>query len=91
MPLRLIEGVATRDGTDPLDEEAIRDAIERFEATGSPVITGGEQRKYHNFRTYCVQGSPNTTPDDFKIPFSAGHTRRMPHLTRCIPIPATSG
>ncbi len=49
-PLRLIEAVATRDGMDPaldpLYEEAIRDTIERFEATGSPVITDGEQRKY---------------------------------------------
>ena len=41
------------DGTDPsldaLYEEATRDTIEQFEATGSPVITDGEQRKYHEF------------------------------------------
>jgi 5-methyltetrahydropteroyltriglutamate--homocysteine methyltransferase len=84
-PLRLIEAVAATDGTDPaldpLYEEAIRDTIERFEATGSPVITDGEQRKYHNFWTYCVHGLPNTAPDGFKIPFAAGHTRRMPRLT----------
>src|SRR3954464_2397504 len=84
-PLRLIEAVATGDGTDPrldpLYEEAIRDTIEKFEATGSPVVTDGEQRKYHNFWTYCVHGMPNTAPDGFKIPFSAGHTRRMPRLT----------
>jgi 5-methyltetrahydropteroyltriglutamate--homocysteine methyltransferase len=84
-PLRLIEAVATRDGTDPtlgpLYDEAVRDTIERFEATGSPVITDGEQRKYHNFWTYCVHGMPNTSPDGFKIPFAAGHTRRMPRLT----------
>ena len=67
---------------DPLYDEAIRDTIERFEATGSPVITDGEQRKYHNFWTYCVHGLPNTAPDGFKIPFSAGHTRRMPRLIR---------
>jgi len=66
---------------DPLYEAAIRDSIERFEATGSPVITDGEQRKYHNFWTYCVHGLPNTAPDGFKIPFAAGHTRRMPRLT----------
>jgi 5-methyltetrahydropteroyltriglutamate--homocysteine methyltransferase len=81
----LIEAVATRDGADPalepLYEEAIRDTIERFEATGSPVITDGEQRKYHNFWTYCVHGLPNTAPDGFKIPFAAGHTRRMLRLT----------
>jgi 5-methyltetrahydropteroyltriglutamate--homocysteine methyltransferase len=34
---------------DVLYEAAIRDTIERFEATGSPVITDGEQRKYQNF------------------------------------------
>jgi 5-methyltetrahydropteroyltriglutamate--homocysteine methyltransferase len=84
-PLQLIEAVATLDGTDPaldpLYEEAIRDTIERFEATGSPVITDGEQRKYHNFWTYSVHGLPNTAPDGFKIPFSAGHVRRMLRLT----------
>src|SRR5207248_7119474 len=37
--------------------------------------------KYHNFWTYSVQGLPNTAPDGFKIPFSAGHTRRMLRLT----------
>jgi 5-methyltetrahydropteroyltriglutamate--homocysteine methyltransferase len=66
---------------EPLYNEAIRDTIERFEATGSPVITDGEQRKYHNFWTYSVHGLPNITPDGFKIPFSAGHTRRMHRLT----------
>jgi 5-methyltetrahydropteroyltriglutamate--homocysteine methyltransferase len=66
---------------DPLYEEAIRDTIEQFEATGSPIITDGEQRKYHNFWTYCVHGLPNTAPDGFKIPFSAGHVRRMSRLT----------
>jgi len=73
------------DGTDPsldgLYEEATRDTIEQFEATGSPVITDGEQRKYHNFWTYSVHGLKNTSPDGFKIPFSAGHTRRMLCLT----------
>jgi 5-methyltetrahydropteroyltriglutamate--homocysteine methyltransferase len=62
-------------------EDAIRDTIRKFEETGSPVITDGEQRKYHNFWTYCVHGMPNTSPDGFRIPFSAGHTRRMPRLT----------
>ena len=85
-PLELIETVtALGDDADPklepLYEEAIRDTIERFEATGSPVITDGEQRKYHNFWTYCVHGLPNIAPDGFKIPFAAGHTRRMHRLT----------
>src|SRR6201989_1183244 len=84
-PLGLIEAVAKTDGTDPaldtLYDQAIRDTIERFEATGSPVITDGEQRKYHNFWTYAVHGLPNAAPDGFKIPFSAGHVRRMLRLT----------
>jgi 5-methyltetrahydropteroyltriglutamate--homocysteine methyltransferase len=84
-PLRLLEAIAAMDGTDPslepLYEEAILDTIERFEATGSPVITDGEQRKYHNFWTYCVHGLPNTDPEGFRIPFAAGHTRRMLRLT----------
>ena len=66
----------------PLFEEAIRDTIARFEATGSPVISDGEQRKYHNFWDYCVHGLPNMDPDGFKIPFAAGHIRRMPRLAR---------
>ena len=84
-PPRLIEAIAARDGADPdlepMYEEAIRDTIARFEATGSPVITDGEQRKYHNFWTYSVHGLPNTAPDGFKIPFAAGHVRRMLRLT----------
>jgi 5-methyltetrahydropteroyltriglutamate--homocysteine methyltransferase len=85
-PLALIKAIAAAGGLDhaldQLYDEAIRDTIERFEATGSPVITDGEQRKYHNFWTYSVEGLPNTAPGGFKIPFSAGHVRRMPRLTR---------
>ena len=46
-PLSLLEAIGDRDGMDPalnpLYEAAIRDTIERFEATGSPVVTDGEQ------------------------------------------------
>ena len=84
-PPELLSAIAATDGSDPaldpLYEHAIRDTIEQFEATGSPVISDGEQRKYHNFWTYCVQGLPNTAPDGFKIPFAAGHVRRMLRLT----------
>src|ERR1700752_272460 len=84
-PPSLLEAIGDQDGTDPalnpLYEAAIRDTTERFEATGSPVVTDGEQRKYHNFWTYPVHGLENTAPDGFKIPFTAGHTRRMPRLT----------
>jgi 5-methyltetrahydropteroyltriglutamate--homocysteine methyltransferase len=83
-PSHLIDAIAAGHIDDPdlrpLFEEAVRDTVERFEETGSPVITDGEQRKYHNFWTYSVHGMPNTAPDGFRIPFSAGHTRRMPRL-----------
>jgi 5-methyltetrahydropteroyltriglutamate--homocysteine methyltransferase len=85
-PLHVLEAIAKSNGDgadpklDPLYNEAIRDTVERFEATGSPVITDGEPRKYHNFWTYCVYGLPNVAPDGFKLPF-VGHTRRMPRLT----------
>ena len=86
-PQTLIDAVAlaedgTQESLDPLYEAAVRDTIERFEATGSPVITDGEQRKYHNFWTYSVEGAENTAPDGFRIPFAAGHVRRMPRLTK---------
>jgi 5-methyltetrahydropteroyltriglutamate--homocysteine methyltransferase len=74
-------GDHTHSALDLLYEDAIRETITAFEATGSPVITDGEQRKYHNFWTYSVDGLPNTAPDGFKIPFAAGHVRRMPRLT----------
>ena len=85
-PVELIEAIAEAGDyadpkLDPLYEKAIRETIEQFEASGSPVITDGEQRKYHNFWTYSVHGLKNTSPDGFKIPFSAGHTRRMLRLT----------
>src|SRR3954468_17463833 len=85
-PMHLIEAIAEAgDYADPkldqLYEAAIQDTIKQFEATGSPVITDGEQRKYHNFWTYAVHGLPNTAPDGFSIPFAAGHVRRMLRLT----------
>lgn len=84
-PLDLIEAVSRKGTEDPsvtaLYDAAVQDTVQRFEATGSPVITDGEQMKYHNFWTYPVHGLPNTTPEGFQIPFAAGHVRRMPRLT----------
>ncbi len=83
-PLKLIELVRSTDSSDPLlntlYEEAVRETVERFEETGSPVVTDGEQRKYHNFWTYSVDGLPNIVPNGFTIPFASGHVRRMPRL-----------
>jgi 5-methyltetrahydropteroyltriglutamate--homocysteine methyltransferase len=85
-PQKLLDALNDASAGDPsldsLYEEAIEDTIRQFEATGSPVITDGEQRKYHNFWTYAVYGLPNMAPGGFEIPFRAGHVRRMPRLTR---------
>ena len=84
-PLKLLDEISRHGGShptlEPLYDEAVRDTIEQFEATGSHIVTDGEQRKYHNFATYCVEGLPNTAPDGFKLSFAAGHTRRWPRLT----------
>ncbi|HEV3410212.1 MAG TPA: hypothetical protein VG095_07950, partial [Chthoniobacterales bacterium] len=72
-PLRLIEALKAHDCDDPalepLYEEAICDTLRRFEETGSPIISDGEQRKYHNFATFAVDGLPNMAPDGFKLCF----------------------
>jgi hypothetical protein len=66
-----IEAVKDGDGADPrrdaLYREAVRDTIERFEETGSAVVTDGEQRKYHNFWTYAAHGlrTPRPTASSF--------------------------
>ena len=83
-PPPLISAIERAGADDPsLDATyaaATIDTLRCFEETGSPLITDGEQRKYHNFWTYCVHGLSNAAPDGFRIPFAAGHTRRMPRL-----------
>ena len=61
-------------------EEAIRDTIDRFQETGSPVISDGEQAK-PSFATYPIQGLKDLAPDGVIIPFADGHTRQLPRLT----------
>jgi 5-methyltetrahydropteroyltriglutamate--homocysteine methyltransferase len=64
---------------DSLYDEAIRDTIRRFEATGSPVITDGEQAK-PSFATYPIHGLETLAPGGVTIPFADGHTRQLPRL-----------
>jgi len=63
-----------------LSEEALRDTIRRFEETGSPVITDGEQTK-PSFATYPLHGLANLAPDGVTVPFADGHSRQLPRLT----------
>jgi len=60
--------------------EALRDTIRRFELTGSPVLSDGEQTK-PSFATYPLSGLTNLAPDGVIIPFADGHTRQLPRLT----------
>jgi 5-methyltetrahydropteroyltriglutamate--homocysteine methyltransferase len=69
----------TREKLDALYAEALRDTIRRFEATGSPVITDGEQTK-PSFATYPIHGLTNLAPDGIAIPFADGHVRQLPRL-----------
>jgi 5-methyltetrahydropteroyltriglutamate--homocysteine methyltransferase len=63
-----------------LMDNALADTIKRFEETGSPVITDGEQSK-PSFATYPISGLQNLAPGGVVIPFADGHTRQLPKLT----------
>jgi 5-methyltetrahydropteroyltriglutamate--homocysteine methyltransferase len=87
-PLELVEGVQaaaegrlSREELDGLYAKAVQDTVARFEETGSPVITDGEQRK-PSFATYPVDELEGLAPDGVVIPFEDGHTRQLPRLTR---------
>lgn len=69
-------------------DAACRDSIERMEATGSPIVTDGEQRA-SSFATYPLADTlagaglaENLAPDGqyFAI-FTDGHHRQLPRLT----------
>lgn len=62
------------------EEAALSETISRLEATGSPVITDGEQTK-PSFATYPLSGLENLAADGVTIPFADGHTRQLPRLT----------
>jgi 5-methyltetrahydropteroyltriglutamate--homocysteine methyltransferase len=63
-----------------LFDDAVRDTLRRFEETGSPVVTDGEQRK-PSFATYPVAGLTTLASGGVTIPFRDGHTRQLPVLT----------
>jgi 5-methyltetrahydropteroyltriglutamate--homocysteine methyltransferase len=75
----LAEGRITSADYDEAVETAVRETIAALEATGSPVITDGEQGK-PNFATYPIQGLTNLAPDGATIEYADGHTRQLPRL-----------
>ncbi|HUZ25503.1 MAG TPA: cobalamin-independent methionine synthase II family protein [Streptosporangiaceae bacterium] len=76
----LAAGRITAQAYGELAEKAVRETIGLFEATGSPVITDGEQGK-PSFATYPLEGLDTLAPDGAVIPFADGHTRQLPRLT----------
>ncbi len=75
------QGNVTSDELNSLFDDAVRETIERFEETGSPVISDGEQTK-SSFATYPLDGLDNLAEDGVAIPFEDGHTRQLPRLTQ---------
>jgi methionine synthase II (cobalamin-independent) len=70
-----------------LQDAAVKDSIERFEATGSPIISDGEQR-WSSFATYPITDTlggtglaPGLAPGgQFFAIFADGHGRQLPKL-----------
>lgn len=77
---QLVTGRISRDALRSLYDRAVRDTIQRFEATGSPVITDGEQSK-PSFVSYPIDGLETLQPGGVTIPFADGHVRQLPRLT----------
>jgi len=73
------EGTISPEELRALQDEALADTIRRFEETGSPVISDGEQTK-SSFVTYPLDGVTNLAADGVVIPFADGHTRQLPTL-----------
>ena len=82
-------GEITHDQLEAEQDTAVRDSIERGEATGEPIISDGEQR-WSSFATYAITdtlagtGLADQLAGDggqyFAI-FADGHRRQLPRLT----------
>lgn len=74
------EGKVADEELNAVFDKIVRETIKRFEDTGSPVVSDGEQTK-SSFATYPLDGLENIAPDGIVIPFEDGHARRLPYLT----------
>lgn len=75
------QGEMTSKELDLLFDKAVSETINEFEATGSPVVSDGEQTK-SSFATYPLDGLDNLATDGIIISFADGHTRQLPRLTK---------
>jgi len=82
-------GEITRDQLETEQDKAVSDSIEHQEATGTPIISDGEQR-WSSFATYAITDTlagtgladhlAGTGGQYFAI-FADGHNRQLPRLT----------
>lgn len=75
------QGKITTQELDTLLDDAVSETISKFEATGSPVVSDGEQTK-SGFITYPLDSLDNISQDGLVIAFEDGHERRLPRLTK---------
>jgi methionine synthase II (cobalamin-independent) len=94
-PVDLIERVKNADSEDPklapLYDVAVRDTIERFAGAGSPVVTDGEQRKHHNFCTYCVHAWTSEHGTGWLHDSVLGRSYAPPVTAHARPLPLPKG
>jgi methionine synthase II (cobalamin-independent) len=81
-------GTISKEQLEAQQDDAVRDSISRMEATGSPIVSDGEQR-WSSFATYPIADTlagtglaPNLAGGGqyFAI-FADGHHRQLPRLT----------
>jgi 5-methyltetrahydropteroyltriglutamate--homocysteine methyltransferase len=79
------QGKIDIDALNKLRTDAVQDSIKNFEATGSPVITDGEQTKA-SFLSYPIESLANEnytfSGDCFALSFNDGHKRSLPLLIK---------
>ena len=81
-------GTITKEQLEVEQDEAVRDSITRMEATGSPIVSDGEQR-WSSFATYSITDTlagtglaPNLgAGGQYFAIFADGHNRQLPRLT----------
>ena len=82
-------GEVSRDDLEAQQDAAVRDSIERAEATGAPIISDGEQR-WSSFATYAIADTLAGTGladhlardgGQYFAIFADGHRRQLPRLT----------
>jgi len=81
------KGEIGKEDLEALQEDAVKDTIERYEATGAPIISDGEQR-WSSFATYPIADTLAGTGlapglaggGQFFAIFADGHGRQLPKL-----------